>query len=191
MRLILSSYQIIDATKSEKEAANKVLDTIQNKSSQPTPVGPSPIPKPLSKPNDPTRYRFRAEINGYFVRVVSADSSALTAVGAGDEKTEVFDIVRNEDGTTSFKSLSNGKFVSVIFDDETMPLRAWVDKIDLWEKFTVEESNGAFLLKTVKDGLYVQVDIQNGARLRARETSADTWERFTAVSVSVNDGDLA
>lgn len=189
MRLILSGFQMIDATQSERDAAKRVLATLQNRrighdddSFEASPVSNEPIPLASH-----AGFRFRSEISGCFVKVVPDESGSLLAIASLEQESDSFEIVQNDDGTISFKAISNGRFVSVRFDDEAKPLRCCAESIDLWEKFTVEESGKDSLLKTAKDGLYVQTDIQNGNRLRAKETTPGTWERFAYSPVPGSD----
>ena len=180
MRLILSGFQMIDATQSERDAAKRVLATLQNRriGHGGDSFGDSPVSKEPIQLATPAGFRFRSEISGCFVKVVSDESGSLLAIASLEQEADSFEIVQNDDGTISFKAISSGRFVSVRFDDEAKPLRCCAESIDLWEKLTVEESGKDSLLKTAKDGLYVQTDIQNGNRLRAKETTPGTWERF-------------
>lgn len=133
---------------------------------------------------------FRSIANGRIVTARDAGRGPLAAEVNWTRAWEMFALHENEDGTVSFSAECNGKYVTVRFDQDVRYLEASAETIDLWEKFHVEESDGIYLVKTAKEGFYVQADILNGGVLCAKERTPDTWERFNAFSVVMTNPEL-
>lgn len=128
----------------------------------------------------------RSVANDKFVTARNAGADALAAEADAIHNWEHFVWNDNSDGTVSFKAECNGKFVTVLFDDQYHPLVARADVVDEWEKFTIEKRNGFILMKTVKDGLYIQADLSNGGVLRAKEQNPQGWEQFRLFDASTS-----
>ena len=126
----------------------------------------------------PNVVALRSVTNSKFVTARNAGADVLAAEAGVIRDWEHFTWNDNSDGTVSLKAECNGKFVTVLFDDQYHPLVARADVVDEWEKFTIEKGNGFILLKTVKDGLYIQSDLSNGGILRAKEQKPQGWEQF-------------
>lgn len=92
---------------------------------------------------------------------------------------ESFQIVTNDDGTVSLRSVSNGKYVCAVIDEKCQLLPR-SDSIGTWEKFIIEKiSDGEYALYSIANGKYVQANLNDGGKLYAiSETVAGAWEAF-------------
>ena len=92
---------------------------------------------------------------------------------------ESFQIVTNDDGTVSLRSVSNGKYVCAVIDEKCQLLPR-SDSIGTWEKFIIEKiSDGEYALYSIANGKYVQADLNDGGKLYAiSDTVAGAWEAF-------------
>ena len=92
---------------------------------------------------------------------------------------ETFQIVNNDDGTVSLRSVSNGKYVCAVIDEKNQLLPR-SGSIGTWEKFIIEKiSNGEYALYSLANGKYVQANLNDGGKLFATsETVAGAWEVF-------------
>ena len=92
---------------------------------------------------------------------------------------ETFQIVNNNDGTVSLRSVSNGKYVCAVIDEKNQLLPR-SGSIGTWEKFIIEKiSNGEYALYSLANGKYVQANLNDGGKLFATsETVAGAWEVF-------------
>ena len=92
---------------------------------------------------------------------------------------ESFQIVTNDDGTVSLRSVSNGKYVCAIIDEKCQLLPR-SDSIGTWEKFIIEKiSDGEYALYSIANGKYVQANLNDGGKLYAiSDTVAGAWEAF-------------
>ena len=92
---------------------------------------------------------------------------------------ETFQIVNNNDGTVSLRSVSNGKYVCAVIDEKNQLLPR-SGSIGTWEKFIIEKiSNGEYALYSLANGKYVQANLNDGGKLFATsESVAGAWEVF-------------
>lgn len=111
-----------------------------------------------------------------------ADGQLVANLDAGDGKSELFTLIKNDDGSFSLKSDENGKFVSAVPPSHgDCRLVVLGPKIDAWEKFElkrVEKTSDVFTLRSLITGKYVSVDENNGNRLFANRDVADAWEQI-------------
>ena len=92
---------------------------------------------------------------------------------------ETFQIVNNDDGTVSLKSIANGKYVCAVIDENNQLLPR-SESVGTWEKFIIEKiSDGEYALYSLANGKYVQANLNHGGKLFATsETVAGAWEVF-------------
>lgn len=92
---------------------------------------------------------------------------------------ETFQIVNNDDGTVSLKSIANGKHVCAVIDENNQLLPR-SESVGTWEKFIIEKiSDGEYALYSLANGKYVQANLNDGGKLFATsETVAGAWEVF-------------
>ncbi len=92
---------------------------------------------------------------------------------------EIFQIVNNNDGTVSLKSIANGKYVCAVIDENNQLLPR-SESVGTWEKFIIEKiSDGEYALYSLANGKYVQANLNDGGKLFATsETVAGAWEVF-------------
>ena len=92
---------------------------------------------------------------------------------------ETFQIVNNNDGTVSLKSIANGKYVCAVIDENNQLLPR-SESVGTWEKFIIEKiSDGEYALYSLANGKYVQANLNDGGKLFATsETVAGAWEVF-------------
>lgn len=92
---------------------------------------------------------------------------------------ETFQIVNNDDGTVSLKSIANGKYVCAVIDENNQLLPR-SESVGTWEKFIIEKiSDGEYALYSLANGKYVQANLNDGGKLFATsETVAGVWEVF-------------
>lgn len=92
---------------------------------------------------------------------------------------ETFQIVNNNDGTVSLKSIANGKYVCAVIDENNQLLPR-SESVGTWEKFIIEKiSDGEYALYSLANGKYVQANLNYGGKLFATsETVAGAWEVF-------------
>ena len=92
---------------------------------------------------------------------------------------ETFQIVNNDDGTVSLKSIANGKYVCAVIDENNQLLPR-SESVGTWEKFIIEKiSDGEYALYSLANGKYVQANLNDGGKLFATsESVAGAWEVF-------------
>ena len=92
---------------------------------------------------------------------------------------ETFQIVNNNDGTVSLKSIANGKYVCAVIDENNQLLPR-SESVGTWEKFIIEKiSDGEYALYSLANGKYVQANLNDGGKLFATsESVAGAWEVF-------------
>lgn len=92
---------------------------------------------------------------------------------------ETFQIVNNDDGTVSLKSIANGKYVCAVIDENNQLLPR-SESVGTWEKFIIEKiSDGEYALYSLANGKYVQANLNDGGKLFATsEAVAGAWEVF-------------
>lgn len=122
---------------------------------------------------------FVANGNGKVVCAENAGSSPLIANrSANGGAWETFNIVANGDGTYSFLSKANSKYVCAVID-ESSQLLARSSSISTWEKFYITPvAPGEFTIRAYANNLYVMADLNNGGALKAVSSTPSTWESF-------------
>lgn len=104
---------------------------------------------------------------------------------------ETLHVINNADGTISFKSDINGKYVCAVIDDKGQ-LIARSDVIDAWEKFKlVNIHSNQYAIKSVANGKYVTADFndtENNGQLKAMSDSiGGAWEAFYFYGLEVDE----
>lgn len=116
-------------------------------------------------------------------KVVCAENGGSDTIVANRDSCggawESFQIVTNDDGTVSFRSVSNGKYVCAIIDENNQ-LVPRSGSIGDWEKFIIEKiADGEYAFYALANGKYVQANIDDGGKLYASsERVAGAWEAF-------------
>ena len=118
-------------------------------------------------------------------------SSDTTIVATSDNRGEweQFKIIKNDDGTVSFKSLVSGKYICMV--SEGAYLTASTSAIHNGEKFVIERyaedtsKNKQFAIRSIANGKYLCVD-PNGdkAVLSTSTTIGGLWETFHMETVN-------
>jgi GH18 family chitinase/aryl-phospho-beta-D-glucosidase BglC (GH1 family) len=139
-------------------------------------------------------FAIKANINSKYVCADKYGEAKLVADRDSFGGWEEFRVINNADGTISFQSRSNNKYLCAIFDDADTenPIKARSNKISDWEKFyLVNNNDGTYSLRTYTNSKYVQTDINDATAgiLHAASDTIGTWEKFTFVAVS-NQGAL-
>lgn len=120
-------------------------------------------------------------------KVVCADNTGADPLAADRDSCsgawETFAIVNNSDGTVSFKSVANNKYVCAVLDEDSQ-LLARSSSIGTWEKFYIEEiADGEYAIRCADNNLYVKADLDNGGQLVATSSSvAGAWEAFSVTT---------
>lgn len=133
---------------------------------------------------DDSYFRIKANISSKYVCADNYGEANLVANRDSGGEWESFRVIYNADGTVSFQSRANNKYLCTVFDDTDTenPIIARSNAISTWEKFYVEkQTDGSYALRTYVDNYYVQADISDATEgiLHASSTSVGTWERFT------------
>ncbi|MDO3409321.1 cellulase family glycosylhydrolase [Saccharibacillus sp. CPCC 101409] len=128
--------------------------------------------------------------NGEYYLTASGNNNVVTADNAGASPLiasraslggawETLKLENNSDGTVSFKSMANQKYVCAVID-ESNQLLARSASIGTWEKFRlVGTGNGDYGIQAVANGKYVQANLNAGGRLEATQDKvAGSWEAF-------------
>ena len=125
--------------------------------------------------------------NGKFVMASMTNPEDNGKAGAWADNIgpwETFELIKNGDGTVSFKNQNNNNFLCVDSHHGDF-LWASRDDFDTWEKFTIEEYGDKVALKT-HNGRYVSVDLsENGdSFLRADWAwEVQEWELFELIKL--------
>lgn len=95
---------------------------------------------------------------------------------------ETIHVVNNSDGTISFKSDINGKYVCAVIDENSQ-LLARSDAINDWEKFKlVHIQSNQYAIKCMANGMYVKADFgdtsYNGQLKAVSGSIGGAWEAF-------------
>ncbi len=138
---------------------------------------------------DDDYFAIKAGINNKYVCAENYGEASLIANRESSGGWEQFRVMNNSDGTISFQSRANNKYLCAVFDDtdEENPIVARSNKIGTWEKFYLEkQNNGTYALRTYVNNYYVQADINDTKTgiLHAYGKSVGTWEAFTFEAVS-------
>ncbi|WP_026507129.1 cellulase family glycosylhydrolase [Butyrivibrio sp. MC2013] len=138
-------------------------------------------------------YYIQATASGNIVCADNTGASPLAAIrsGYGGAWESIF-IVNNSDGTVSFKSGANNKYVCAVIDEQNQ-LLARSASIGTWERYKLEKINdNEFAIKAVANDKYVCADQDNGNTLYANRDSVSGWESFKIYAVgssaAVNTG---
>lgn len=134
----------------------------------------------------------KANINGKYVCADNYGQTNLVAIKDAHQEWEDFRLIENSDGTVSFLSRANNKYLCTIFDDADTehPVRARSNQISTWEKFyRIKNDDGSYSFKTFEKNLYLQADIDSStyAIIHARGQSIGTWERFSLENNKVSE----
>ena len=134
-------------------------------------------------------FAIKAGINNKYVCAEDYGETPLIANRDSSGGWEQFRVINNTDGTISFQSRANNKYLCTVFDDtdKENPIVARSNKIGTWEKYYLEKQNdGTYALRTYVNNYYVQADINDAESgiLHAYGKSVGTWERFTFEAVS-------
>lgn len=132
---------------------------------------------------DADYFSIKATINNKYVCADNYGQSNLVANRDSAGAWEQFRVIYNSDGTVSFQSRANNKYLCAVFDDtdKENPVIPRSNAIGTWEKFYVEkQSDGTYAIKTYLNNYYVQADINDTTSgiLHACGTSVGTWEKF-------------
>lgn len=120
--------------------------------------------------------------------VVCAENSGSDPLIANRESCsgawETLILQNNSDGTVSFKSAANNKYVCAVIDEENQ-LLARSQSIGTWEKFKlVSIATGEYSIQAVANNKYIQADLNNQGKLTATSSSvAGAWEAFKITRV--------
>ena len=116
--------------------------------------------------------------NGKFV-TNDKESMPLIANRGTAKGWEKFKITNNDDGTISFLSMKNKKYVTV---GNSSKLFASESKIARNEKFSVNKINdNCYNFISMKTGQYVSADRNKFSKLYANRSNAKGWEKFELV----------
>lgn len=127
------------------------------------------------------QYYFTADANG---KVVCAEDEGKSPVAAVRDSFggawEVINVEKNSDGTYSFRSGANNKYICAVIDEENQ-LTARSEKVQGWEKFKIiKVSNDQYAFKSIANDKYVKADITDNGKcvLKADSDSIQLWECF-------------
>lgn len=125
----------------------------------------------------------KAQISGKYVCADNNGQANLVANRTSEGGWEQFRVINNSDGTVSFQSRANNKYLCTVFDDtdKENPIIARSNAIGTWEKFYAEkQSDGTYALRTYVNNYYVQADINDTTAgiLHACGTAVGTWEKL-------------
>lgn len=118
-------------------------------------------------------------------------TSDTTIVATSDNRDEweQFKIIKNDDGTVSFKSLVSGKYICMV--SEGAYLTASTSAIYNGEKFVIEiyaedtSKNKQFAIRSIANGKYLCVDPSGDkAVLSTSTTIGGLWETFHMETVN-------
>ena len=126
-------------------------------------------------------FGIKANINAKFACAEDYGEAKVIANRDSAGGWEQFRAIKNGDGTYSFQSRANNKYLCTVFDDEDQnnPVVARSNEISDWEKFYIEkQSDGSVALKTYTNSKYLQADQNNNGLLHANAGSVGTWEKF-------------
>lgn len=134
--------------------------------------------------DDNSYFSIKAGINGKYVCAEDYGESALVADRSSGGEWEQFRVIYNSDGTVSFQSRANNKYLCAVFDDTDSenPILPRSNQIGTWEKFYLEQnSDGTYALRTYVNNYYVQADINDtrAGILHAIGATVGTWEKLT------------
>jgi aryl-phospho-beta-D-glucosidase BglC (GH1 family) len=131
----------------------------------------------------PTQWSsIKAMANSNFVSADNAGASPLIANRTTAQGWEKFQIVNNSDGTISFLSMANGKYVTAdISTTGGNKLIAQATTIQQWEKFKqVNLGNGTVAFQAMANNQFVTCDLSTGSPVlyATRAAVGGSWEAF-------------
>ena len=141
--------------------------------------------------NDDQGYFFLKSDSSNQYAMCKNGSSDTTIVASSDNKDEweQFKIIKNSDGTVSFKSLISGKYICMV--SEGSYLTASTSAIYNGEKFVIERyasdtsKNKQFAIKSIANGKYLAVDPSGDkAILSTSDSIGGSWETFHMETVN-------
>ena len=126
-------------------------------------------------------YFLVTDANDMVVSAQDEGGSALAAVkdtyaGAW----ETIYVTHNNDGTVSFRSGANNKYVCAVIDEDKQ-LLARSTEIQDWEKFDIiKVTNDQYAIQSLANGKYVRADITSEGKcmLKADSDKIQEWECF-------------
>ncbi|MCR5255285.1 MAG: cellulase family glycosylhydrolase [Acetatifactor sp.] len=132
-------------------------------------------------------YYFKAVDSG---KVVCADNTGNDPLKANRDAYggawETISLVNNSDGTVSFKSGANSKYVCAVIDEQNQ-LLARSASIGTWEKYNIYQvTDTQFAIKAVANGKFVTDDHNNSNTLKASSDSVSGWEVFNIYTTGGN-----
>jgi predicted chitinase len=114
--------------------------------------------------------------NNNLVSAEDQGNSPLVANRTVGQRWETFDVIHNSDGTISFLSAANDKYVTTDLNKETKLIARAIQD---WEKFKqIDRGDGKVALQAVANSLYVCADMNKGGVLYANRSAASGWEEF-------------
>ena len=127
--------------------------------------------------------------NQYAMCKKGSSDTTIVATSDNRDEWEQFKIIKNDDGTVSFKSLVSGKYICMV--SEGAYLTANTSAIYNGEKFVIERyaedtsKNKQFAIRSIANGKYLCVD-PNGdkAVLSTSTTIGGLWETFHMETVN-------
>jgi hypothetical protein len=124
----------------------------------------------------------RAVANNNFVSATATGTSFLNATAPVASTWEDFEVIRNSNGTVSFRATISGNIVSAdqgLGAPNTSRLISNRQAINAWEQFTLEtQANGTIAIRSATTGLYVSADMNRGGLLVADRPTVQAWEQF-------------
>lgn len=134
--------------------------------------------------------------DGKYYLVSSANNKVVTAEDAGNKTLaanrdnyggawETLLVKNNSDGTVSFQSEANGKYVTAVLDEQSQ-LLARASTIGDWEKFRfVPTGNGDYGIQSAANNKFVSANLNNGGQLFATQNLiGGAWEAFKVNKVN-------
>lgn len=148
------------------------------------------IEKADANPFSDGEYYLTSVANG---GVVTADNAGADPLAANRATLggawETLALKNNGDGTVSFLSQANQKYVCAVID-EFSQLLARSTSIGTWEKFQlVSLGDGTYGIKAGANGKFVQANMDNDGRLEATQDKVNgAWEAFKITKVGESSG---
>ena len=127
--------------------------------------------------------------NQYAVCKNGSSDTTIVATSDNRDEWEQFKIIKNDDGTVSFKSLVSGKYICMV--SEGAYLTVSTSAIHNGEKFVIERyaedtsKNKQFAIRSIANGKYLCVDPSGDkAVLSTSTTIGGLWETFHMETVN-------
>ncbi|MEK3865880.1 cellulase family glycosylhydrolase [Paenibacillus sp. FSL H7-0716] len=148
------------------------------------------IEKAGATPFSDGEYYLTSVANGGVVTADNAGAEPLAAIRpAIGGAWETLSLKNNNDGSVSFLSQANQKYICAVID-ESNQLLARSTSIGTWEKFQlVSLGNGTYGIKAGANGKFVQANMDSGGRLEATKDQVNgAWESFKITKVGDSSG---